>query len=287
MDTFKVYAAIVAVQRQILAQGGIVKGNNNKQQGYKFRSIDDVYRVISPLIAECGLCILPRVLSHTMKERTTAKGTIMYHVVIEADFDFISIEDGSKHTVRTIGEAMDTGDKASNKAMSVAYKYACFQSFAIPTEGTKDNDTDYTTPEETVTGDRAGQPSKPQQSQQQKPQSKPLAMPRTNSKNVIGLCKHIATLDVQSDFISYATTELPKKKLTPMEKQEVINYLKSKGESIGLHFTNRLWVPIQNQAGQQSHKNGIAVLEQRGEGGGYAAVDFNTYQSDFRGEGGL
>jgi hypothetical protein len=42
-----------------------------------------------------------------------------------------------------IGEAMDSGDKSSNKAMSAAYKYAAFQAFCIPTEG--DNDADATT----------------------------------------------------------------------------------------------------------------------------------------------
>jgi hypothetical protein len=64
---------------------------------------------------------------------------------VEAEFDFVSAEDGSKHTVRTFGEAMDRGDKATNKAMSAAYKYAAFQAFAIPTEG--DNDADASTHE--------------------------------------------------------------------------------------------------------------------------------------------
>lgn len=44
--------------------------------------------------------------------------------------------DGSIHTVTTYGEAMDSGDKATNKAMSIAYKYAAFQAFCIPTEET-------------------------------------------------------------------------------------------------------------------------------------------------------
>jgi hypothetical protein len=35
---------------------------------------------------------------------------------------------------------MDSGDKATNKAMSAAYKYAAFQIFAIPTEGNPDAD---------------------------------------------------------------------------------------------------------------------------------------------------
>lgn len=35
---------------------------------------------------------------------------------------------------------MDSGDKSSNKAMSVAFKYACFQALCIPTEEMKDPD---------------------------------------------------------------------------------------------------------------------------------------------------
>src|SRR6478736_352439 len=48
----------------------------------------------------------------------------------------VSAIDGTKHTVATFGEAMDSGDKATNKAMSAAYKYAAFQAFCIPTEET-------------------------------------------------------------------------------------------------------------------------------------------------------
>ena len=66
-------------------------------------------------------------------------------MTVEAEFDFVSAEDGSRHTVKTFGEAMDSGDKATNKAMSAAYKYAAFQAFSIPTEG--DNDADAQTHE--------------------------------------------------------------------------------------------------------------------------------------------
>lgn len=57
----------------------------------------------------------------------------------------MSAVDGSRHTVSTFGEAMDSADKATNKAMSAAYKYMAMQTFCIPTEG--DNDADATTPE--------------------------------------------------------------------------------------------------------------------------------------------
>lgn len=140
----KVYQAINAVQRALAAEG-ISKDRRNQQQGYNFRGIDDVYNVVSPLLGKNGLCILPRVLSRSCVERVNAKGTALFYVTIECEFDLVSTEDASKHTVKTYGEAMDSGDKATNKAMSAAYKYAVMQTFAIPTEG--DNDADATTHE--------------------------------------------------------------------------------------------------------------------------------------------
>jgi hypothetical protein len=138
----KVYQAINAVQGA-LAKTGIAKNRTNTQgSGFKFRGIDDVYNAIAPLLADHGLCILPRMLSRVCEERTSKSGGALFYVTIEAEFDFVAIEDGSKHTVKTYGEAMDSGDKATNKAMSSAYKYACFQSFAIPLEGEPDADDD-------------------------------------------------------------------------------------------------------------------------------------------------
>lgn len=140
----EVYKAIAAVQGE-LARVGIGKDGVNSQQKYRFRGIDQVYNVLSPLLAKHNLCILPRMIAREVVERKSANGNALFYVTLEAEFDFVSAVDGSKHTVRTFGEAMDSGDKATNKAMSAAYKYAAFQAFAIPTEG--DNDADSTTHE--------------------------------------------------------------------------------------------------------------------------------------------
>lgn len=140
----KVYQAINAVQRALCAEG-IAKDRRNQQQGYSFRGIDDMYNVVSPLLGKHGLCILPRVIGRTCVERVNAKGTALFYVTCEVEYDLVAAEDGSKHTIRTVGEAMDSGDKATNKALSAAYKYAVMQAFAIPTEG--DNDADATTHE--------------------------------------------------------------------------------------------------------------------------------------------
>jgi ERF superfamily len=136
----KVYQAINAVQTE-LAKIGISKSSRNSQgAGYNFRGIDAVYNVLSSIMAQHGLCIIPRMLTRACEERTSKSGGALFYVTVEAEFDLVSAEDGSKHTARTFGEAMDSGDKATNKAMSAAYKYMAFQTFAIPTEG--DNDAD-------------------------------------------------------------------------------------------------------------------------------------------------
>jgi hypothetical protein len=139
-----VYKAINAVQAD-LVKNGISKGHKNQQQGYSFRGIDDIFNALSPILAAHGLCILPRIISRECTERQTQKGGTLFYVVVEAEFDLVAAEDGSKHTIRTYGEAMDSADKATNKAMSAAYKYAALQAFAIPTEG--DNDADSDTPD--------------------------------------------------------------------------------------------------------------------------------------------
>lgn len=145
----EVYKAITAVQGD-LAKTGISKDGVNTAQNYKFRGIDQVYGALAPLLAKHGLCVIPRVIDRTMHERVTIKEyngqkkeSVLFYVTVHAEFDFVSAKDGSKHTAATYGEAMDSGDKATNKAMSAAYKYAAFMTFAIPTEG--DNDADAAT----------------------------------------------------------------------------------------------------------------------------------------------
>lgn len=154
----EVYKAIAAVQAE-MAKEGIAKGRKNQQQGYAFRGIDDVYAALSPVLAQHQLCVIPRMIERIEVERKTAKGGLALYVTVHAEFDFVSAKDGSKHTASTYGEAMDTADKATNKAMSAAYKYAAFMTFAIPTEG--DNDADAVTHE--ITPREVEQPKEPRQ----------------------------------------------------------------------------------------------------------------------------
>lgn len=138
-DKLKVYEAIAAVTGALAAEG-ISKSKTNQQQGFKYRGIDDVYNALSSLLAEHKLCILPRITSKEVVERVNAKGTALFYTTVAAEFDMVSAVDGSKHTVSSYGEAMDSGDKSIGKAMSYAYKAMAFMAFCIPTEG--DNDPD-------------------------------------------------------------------------------------------------------------------------------------------------
>ena len=194
-----VYQAIAAVMAE-LSKEGISKDRKNQQQGYAFRGIDDMYNALSPILAKNGLCVLPRVLARETIERQTKSGSALFYTTVEVEFDFVSAEDGSKHTVKTFGEAMDSADKSTNKAMSAAYKYAVMQAFAIPTEG--DNDADAQTHEV------APKPAqKPVQPKQEKPKAEtpfdePAAPAGDPDAVVDDLCERIRVCKTPDDLES-------------------------------------------------------------------------------------
>jgi len=129
---------------QSLNAEGIGKNRKNEKQNFKFRGIDDVLNALSSALVDNGLLISPNVVSREISERRTKDGGVLLSVVVEVEYTFISAIDGSERVIgRFPGEAMDSGDKATNKAMSASYKYMAIETFCIPTEG--DNDADATT----------------------------------------------------------------------------------------------------------------------------------------------
>jgi len=134
-----VYAAIAKITLE-LSKTGIAKDKKNSQQGYSFRGIDDVYAAVAKHLAENNLCILPKVIERNVVERQTKSGGALFYTTVTVDYHLVSAVDGSTHVATIYGEAMDSGDKATNKAMSAAHKYAMLMAFSIPTEG--DNDAD-------------------------------------------------------------------------------------------------------------------------------------------------
>lgn len=138
-----IYESITAVMADI---GAVGKTSQNKQQGFMFRGIDAVMNAINPALTKNKVFIVPEILEQKREERVTQKGAVLIYSICTIKFTFYA-EDGSHIEAIVIGEGMDSGDKATNKAMSIAYKYACFQVFCIPTEEMKSDDPDLETHE--------------------------------------------------------------------------------------------------------------------------------------------
>lgn len=136
METPMIYNAIIDAMGQVSA---IAKGKRNSTQGFSYRGIDDVMNELHPILAKCGIFIVPTVLDEQRSTGTTSKGGNMFYTRQKIQFKFYA-KDGSNIEAVVIGEAMDSGDKASNKALSVGLKYALLQVFCIPTEEEKDTD---------------------------------------------------------------------------------------------------------------------------------------------------
>lgn len=134
--TGMIFEAINGVMRDI---GSISKDKVNKQQGFKYRGIDEVMNALQPALVNNGVFIVPEVIDEKREERQTQKGGTLFYTRLTVIHHFFA-SDGSSISTRVIGEAMDSSDKASNKAMSIAYKYACFYIFCIPTEEMQDSD---------------------------------------------------------------------------------------------------------------------------------------------------
>ena len=123
------------------AENGIGKNRKNESQGFKFRGIDDVMNRMAQHLVEADIVIIPRVTHRDVQERVNSRGNPLFYVTVQVDFTILSTIDGSSVVCSVPGEAMDSGDKATNKALSIAYKYMAFQLFAIPI----DEDPDATT----------------------------------------------------------------------------------------------------------------------------------------------
>ena len=141
----QIYKLIGDAMREIRAVG---KDSVNQTQGFKYRGIDAVMNALNPVMSKLGLFIVPEVLEQTREERESVKAyngketkTLLKYSILKIKYTLFA-PDGSNVSCVVIGEGMDSGDKASNKAMAVGLKYACFQVFMIPTEEMAQDDPD-------------------------------------------------------------------------------------------------------------------------------------------------
>jgi len=133
-----IYQSITKILEEVPAIG---KNKKNTMQNFMFRGIDDVMNVFQPLLAKYKVFMIPQVLEQTREERQTSKGGTLIYSICKIKYIFYA-EDGSSVEAIVVGEGMDSGDKATNKAMAIAMKYAMFQVFCIPTEEMKDPDSE-------------------------------------------------------------------------------------------------------------------------------------------------
>lgn len=141
-----IYETITAVMAEI---GAVGKDSRNEQQRFMYRGIDAVMNAINPALIKHKLFVVPEIMEQKREERHTAKGGNLIYSICTVKYTFYA-EDGSSVSATVIGEGMDSGDKATNKAMSIAFKYACFQVFCIPTEEMKDPDAETPPPSKPV-----------------------------------------------------------------------------------------------------------------------------------------
>lgn len=140
----KIIESLNAIQDEI---GAIGKEKKNQQQGFMFRGIDQVMNALHPLLAKHGVVVIPEVLETKREERQTKSGGNIIYTMHKVCYHFAAT-DGSQICAVVTGEGMDSADKSSSKALAVAYKYAMFQVFCIPTEEMAKADPDNYTPDD-------------------------------------------------------------------------------------------------------------------------------------------
>lgn len=126
----QIYELIPKVMAEV---GAIEKGRKNTQQNYAFRGIDDVFSAFQPVLAKHQVFYVPEVMDKVVVERESSSGKALIYTTLTVAYTFFA-PDGSNVRAVVVGEAMDSADKSSNKAMSAALKYALLQMFCVPTE---------------------------------------------------------------------------------------------------------------------------------------------------------
>lgn len=124
--------------RQIIAKvmqevQGLAKRDKNTAQGFNFRGIDAVMNAVGPALRKHGGFIVPQVVEFRNAVGQTSKGSSINIVHVTVDYSVFGTE-GEPIVGRVAAEAFDSGDKATAKAMSVAYRTFLLQLLCLPTD---------------------------------------------------------------------------------------------------------------------------------------------------------
>lgn len=137
-ETPSIYRAIAQVMRDTTPVG---KDQVNEHQRYRFRGIDDLMSAVAGPMRAHGVFIVPEVI-----DRTTEQRGKMLNVTLTMRYRIFG-PSGDYIEAVVPGEASDTADKATNKAMSAAFKYLLLQVLMIPVDARSIDDGDRDHPE--------------------------------------------------------------------------------------------------------------------------------------------
>lgn len=125
-----IHAAINAVMTEV----GYVQKEHKQGLGYSFAGERALIEALRPSMVSHGIyCHVAGVQDVRHAEIPTRNGGVMQRVTIVATVRFTHADSGTSIDCMATGEGMDSGDKASNKAMTGAFKYALRQTFCIET----------------------------------------------------------------------------------------------------------------------------------------------------------
>jgi hypothetical protein len=126
-----IYKALSAVMDEVQS---VAKGDRNTHQNFNFRGIDAVVNAVGPALRKHKVIVVPDVREHRFTTvEVGQKRTQMGHCVVHVAYVFYGPE-GDSVECSVVAEAMDSGDKAYPKAMSVAFRTALLQALALPTD---------------------------------------------------------------------------------------------------------------------------------------------------------
>jgi len=126
-----IYQALVEVMKEV---GAVRKNERNTHQNFNFRGIDSVINAVSPAFRKHGIFCTPTVISSEYESVQVGQNrTVMGHARVMVTYTFHA-SDGTSVAATVSAESMDSGDKATAKAMSVAYRTALLQTLCLPTD---------------------------------------------------------------------------------------------------------------------------------------------------------
>lgn len=241
-----IYGKIKAI---IYDLGAIGKDKVNAEQKFKYRGIDQFYNQLHPLFAKHGVFSVPEIIERVEQPHATRSGSSWRHVVIKMKYTFYA-EDGSSFTSVVFGEGLDSGDKATNKAMAIAHKYCLLQVFCVATDDMEDPD-EHTAPERSEKPQPQQKPVQQQPQAQQKPDIPPAPQPSGNNRDNVEflkkcdsayrwLEKHKVPADVYGSVLGSLGFEKPEQVSDPATMKTITDEYSRIMREIMMAGTNKL-----------------------------------------------